>query len=305
MAGIHPNQEPPKEPERKPESPSSDRVSSWPSTSDVVEPRLTRCSIPQHGGKDSQTSNGQQPAGDTRPSGGDNTSGNDKPSSSNKPPASETPSGEHKPSGNQEPPEYEPPSHDLKVPKPEPKERPDKEIFAETFPHGFEVVPTDSDGALCGLYAVIETVKATLTKFPAPTIDELQAALHSEECQATLEIFAMMGEKVDEKNFSPDQIELILKHSSWRSQHNLDIRVGLIERQSSKGKPTYKDPYLVPHLEERSPSTVHIWIHHNGKNDLTAHWSGLRPKQKPSAAKSVIKPRALRKYRTNRATFSS
>ncbi|KAL8903029.1 MAG: hypothetical protein Q9207_004207 [Kuettlingeria erythrocarpa] len=147
--------------------------------------------------------------------------------------------------------------------------------YKATFPMGIELLPTDSQGELCGFYALIATISAMFPNIQCPTIQELTDTRISQACQSHLAAFTTDGESPAEKNFTSEELAVILNF--WAQPKGLVMRVGSIRKNPVPNQRPY---YTKPHITgEENPSAIVVWIHHNGAENALAHWSGMRPKQ--------------------------
>ncbi|KAL8712889.1 MAG: hypothetical protein Q9225_006873 [Loekoesia sp. 1 TL-2023] len=201
-----------------------------------------------------------------------------------KPPSGQPSSGANKPSENDKPSGTQDPTGK--------KEQSHEERFKAVFPHGHEIIQTESSGLQCGYYAVIATIKAMHADITPPTVEELMVSFNSEDCQTNLKRGLVEGEELNTNFFGSDQVAVILSH--WGAQRGLNIHLGYIKKipylDEAKNGPRYEKPIVIETPEEEGYKTLDVWIEHNGMQGLTAHWSGLKPKSgDPSAAKSVFK----------------
>ncbi|KAI4189866.1 MAG: hypothetical protein LQ346_005045 [Caloplaca aetnensis] len=151
--------------------------------------------------------------------------------------------------------------------------------YRATFPDGFHLLATDSQGELCGFYALIKTISAMFPNIACPTIEELSETRKSQACQDHLRAFTADGESPAEKNFTSEELAVILNF--WAQPKGLVMRVGSIRKNPV---PDQKPFYAKPHITgEENPNAIVVWIHHNGAENALAHWSGMQPKEKPSA----------------------
>ena len=56
--------------------------------------------------------------------------------------------------------------------KSKPNARAEQQL-AHYFPHGFQIIPTDSGGLLCGLNAIINSIRANQLLLTAPLLPQL------------------------------------------------------------------------------------------------------------------------------------
>lgn len=64
--------------------------------------------------------------------------------------------------------------------------------FKQDFPHGYEVVPTSGEGFLCGINAIVNTLKYNHPKLRRPTANELLKLYQSEEFQMGMNEFLII-----------------------------------------------------------------------------------------------------------------
>lgn len=94
-----------------------------------------------------------------------------------------------------------------------------KEEFNRSFPYGYTIINTSTEGLLCGFFAVIHSMRAQHPRLPCPTTQEL-AELFGAQAEEYATIFGMDNSN----NFSVDQIAATLY--KWGTAHNLNLRVG-------------------------------------------------------------------------------
>lgn len=124
---------------------------------------------------------------------------------------------------------------------------------------------------------------------------------HTEDCYQTLGGgFLLTGQQLNDSYFTLDQIQVILNHYYKRLGTHVNIRLRVIRVRLSQDNPGYHDPHLGPG-EDDLPNTIYVWLHHNGidwggPGGLSAHYAGLRPKKKPSPARSAIRSGLFQSY---------
>lgn len=145
--------------------------------------------------------------------------------------------------------------------------------YYESFPHGHDIIPTSSEGLYCGLWAVIESIRAMGNhSISTPGISDLLAAFRSEQAQKRRVLFGM----TNESNFSVEQVALSL--SVWGETQNLNLRLGHVIEA--------RDPQLILYEDDKEGDATRniIWIHNDGNNLLSndeslGHYSGMKPKE--------------------------
>lgn len=128
--------------------------------------------------------------------------------------------------------------------------------FDQTFPHGYNLVDTPSFGLLCGLFALVSSIRHQFPQYIAPRILELH------------HIATQLGLV---NNFSHDELALILLQwsSALGSGQRPFFHVGLELQGIAR---------WVSRVNEPAAQTV--WIHNDNGHDLTGgeslgHYSGL------------------------------
>ena len=137
------------------------------------------------------------------------------------------------------------------------------EEFESSFPYGYEIMDTSSEGLLCGWHSVILSMSAQYPDLPCPSRDELQEIFDSQTDE-----FAEVFDMDNSNNFSIDQVALVLY--SWGMSHGLNLRIGYQEEGEA--------PLLVSHPND-DLDILTLWIHNDGAY-LTSigHFSGMRPR---------------------------
>jgi hypothetical protein len=143
--------------------------------------------------------------------------------------------------------------------------------FEEAFPHGeYEVILTSSNRMLCGLYAIIESMKAMHTQIQTPSIENLNAIVDSEAYKNR--IYAPSFAGLDNRDhFTFDQLGTILL--LWGESLGCRLQLGC--------KRPNKSPELISYPENGQPPTV-VWIYNDDAEDLRGdigHFSGLRRRE--------------------------
>ncbi|KAI4281303.1 MAG: hypothetical protein L6R38_003799 [Xanthoria sp. 2 TBL-2021] len=175
--------------------------------------------------------------------------------------------------------------------------------FSQSFPQGFDIIPTASIDAQCGFYAVIESIEAmnlagTSRHLPVPSCADLLEAFESDDVQQKyLTMYTDMGYSdevavglIDHKGyFRIEEVAVALDH--WAStKHDLKFQIGYLEKYQScegvlkdnpQGEPLeqgYRLPQLLGGKHDDDPERIVVWLHHNGagENSLLAHYSGMR-----------------------------
>ena len=147
----------------------------------------------------------------------------------------------------------------------------DRAEFERAFPNGYEIMTTSKQGLLCGIFAVISSMKAQHPFKTPPTETELLNTVKDLRPRWLTE-----WGLDNTNNFTIDQLGCIMLE--WGKRHKLNLTVGYLAETS----PTL---LLYPDMEGHIDT---IWIHNDGKWDRgIGHYSGLRPKENngPAALK--------------------
>lgn len=127
--------------------------------------------------------------------------------------------------------------------------------YTRSFPHGHERLPTSSTGLHCGLYAIIESVKAQMPHLPVPTLVDMQRIIGTVTS--------------DPNNFQAEDLHLTLRRWAEEQQLQQSLQLGII---------TPDTRYLV--LREDGRDT--LWLHNDEAQKLQQavynHYEGLRAK---------------------------
>ena len=94
-----------------------------------------------------------------------------------------------------------------------------RSLFDQTFPRGWKSLFASSDGKLCGLYALIQSIEAQLPNFTPPSLDELQ------------DIAANLNLK-EQSNFFFTSLGVILH--AWGQIQGLNLHVGVCDRKGNR-----------------------------------------------------------------------
>ena len=157
--------------------------------------------------------------------------------------------------------------------------------FKQDFPDGYEVVPTSGIGFLCGINAIVNTIRYGHPDLRPPTANELLHLYRSEDFQmgtnefliteATNEEDAEIYMDVNENHFRVDQLARLV--IVWGQEQNpaIDLSLGTTE-EGKQGSEMI--------LPWELTNTI-VWIHNDGNEIVEGgslvqmgHWSGLRPR---------------------------
>ncbi|KAI9712889.1 MAG: hypothetical protein M1812_006758 [Candelaria pacifica] len=161
--------------------------------------------------------------------------------------------------------------------------------FCKAFPRGYLTIHTSSEGYLCGLRAVINTMRAMHGSLPCPTIEELQKIASSPTFVQHCKDFGMDNQN----DFSADQIGAVLY--TWGQRRGLNLRLAYI--------PKGRYPRLIPHPNDQ-PTQV-VWIYNDGYNltgieGAIGHYSGMHPVKVSSAPRAGQPPKQVEGSSTKR-----
>ena len=121
---------------------------------------------------------------------------------------------------------------------------------------------SSTDGLLCGLYAVILSLRAQYPRLPYPTRDELLAIFKQQSAE-----FGLDFDMQNTNNLSVDQVAAALY--AWGRGEGLNLRLGYLEYHNG--------PLLISHPNEDEDVLV-VWIFNDGQweNGGIGHFSGIR-----------------------------
>jgi chromosome segregation ATPase len=142
--------------------------------------------------------------------------------------------------------------------------------YIRSFPHGHVRLPTSSTGLHCGLYAIIESVKAQMPLLPVPTLSDLQR------------IISTVTE--DPSNFQAEHLHLTLRKWAEEQQVQQSLQLGIITPETC---------YLVWREDGRNT----LWLHNDEAKKLQKaeynHYEGLRAKPCGAGAAEADHSRVL------------
>ncbi|EMR61304.1 hypothetical protein UCREL1_11749 [Eutypa lata UCREL1] len=142
--------------------------------------------------------------------------------------------------------------------------------WLRTFPNGRRVVVTPGAGFLCGLYAVMISMRGQYPGLPQPTAKDLQYLDPADPAQKALQnvIKIVTQAKVGggEDNFAIDHLTALV--GAWAGRNGLAITL-CVEINGNDGNP--RPIYF--NLGSNLPidATIQLWVHHNNFN----HYSGI------------------------------
>ena len=144
------------------------------------------------------------------------------------------------------------------------------QVFNDSFPHGYAMVPTSGVANLCGLRALTTSTLAVLPSVVQITYTELFDVFHN--ILHTQDFKDRVGGDVPNANLPIDYLAVILQ--MFALQRGLSLALGYILRDSSC--------FLVP--TQNSEDVIYVWI---ASNSLTGnsegpdidHFEGLVPSQ--------------------------
>ncbi|KAI0126648.1 hypothetical protein BJ170DRAFT_724156 [Xylariales sp. AK1849] len=132
------------------------------------------------------------------------------------------------------------------------------EACNKAFPKGFNTIPTQSTGFLCGFYAIIESMKRQFPNMPQhPEIDELQSLFKNPTDEQVAAVQQAVGLS-NTSNFTADQLAAVLYQ--WGKKQGLVLQLGFVFDNSR--------PILMS-IREEVPDHI-VWIHQDGSAEQTA-----------------------------------
>jgi hypothetical protein len=138
---------------------------------------------------------------------------------------------------------------------------------------GWTLIPTERTGWLCGLFALIQSIRYQINWLRIPSVKEIQLIARSGrigEFIGNLEAFGTR--EYWESNFLVDHLDAILQEYGRLEGVNLQLGV----HHANKG-------WRLIFSGDDRPEVYQIWIHHDSANVVTedgiaaAHYSGMKP----------------------------
>ena len=161
-------------------------------------------------------------------------------------------------------------------------------LLAAYFPQGTERIPTQATSHLCGLYAIRNSIEASVTGIPVPTVAELQEVAQSPEVNVSRT-----------SNFYESELARILHR--WGRTRGLNLHMGFLQ---------YDGPPTLSGLEGLDAEDAQVfWIYNDNAvpegslNPLGIlnHWSGV---QRRGSLQAENSPGELAPDDTSRASTS-
>ncbi|KAK7984117.1 nuclear pore complex component [Apiospora arundinis] len=170
----------------------------------------------------------------------------------------------------------------------------------EAFPHGYRAIPTSGKQNLCGVNAIIISLRRQLPALPGVSTLTNASLLAMAKDQRVLDRIAEVGEaRFDaNSNFTIDTLAAMLE--GWGCSHNVLLHLGIMFPAASG-----RDPMVVPNHHPEKPDQEHVvWILSDDatfrgrregmtpeqvreedqrlENSVWNHFSGLEPKLRSS-----------------------
>lgn len=169
--------------------------------------------------------------------------------------------------------------------------------FTQAFPYGYDIIPTESEGARCVLYALKNSIANYGMDLPVPTVDELFAISTSPSAQKEFAaLLALDPEVTPVEDANKEENKAPLAHTSTselRVDHTTRILYdyGLTHKRNLQLAIFQSGviPYIVPINTQEAVEM--IWIH---GYDIeispgvfaAGHYSGLKPSPPPAEEQS-------------------
>ncbi|KAL9582966.1 MAG: hypothetical protein Q9212_002992 [Teloschistes hypoglaucus] len=139
------------------------------------------------------------------------------------------------------------------------------EYFERSFPHGWTTIETPGEDLRCGIHAVILSMMFMQHK-PVPTEKNLMDLyFHDDLARAWMDNGLDDGERLRGTYLTADQLDILIRVWGEYLKPRQHLVLGIVMDNHK--------PYLTGMVE--GPNSIVVWIHNNGKDGFTAHWSGV------------------------------
>ncbi|KAK0104205.1 hypothetical protein ONS96_005296 [Cadophora gregata f. sp. sojae] len=152
-----------------------------------------------------------------------------------------------------------PANHPKKLSESAAKDQYVRELFRSDFPKGYVCIATSGEGSLCGLRALIASIKHQALTLREPLLEELKAVA---EDPARRPRFLADTIVQDTSNFTWDDLASIAR--TWASQQDVDLIVGVLEGSD-------KLHLIEPDNSGRTRIRIWVWLTTGG-----GHFEGLK-----------------------------
>lgn len=136
------------------------------------------------------------------------------------------------------------------------------EFFEAAFPHGYNRIPTSAAGLLCGLRALVSSVRAQHPNIEPVTFEQLYEMLSDTDYRT----LAMHFGRPSRNNFRADELGLLIH--LFYELYDLNVHVGIVQPG--------QEPMLIPGENSDRPDRLTVWIYNDRAREV-ARENGTDP----------------------------